>query len=97
MESCQAPLMRDKVTVRRNQHRRREGEYDPHESVNICHDRSGRTLLAWQGLMVIPCFMPGDLMQLKVTIRQLCMAEWRKDDQRRTQGKEISETKKTAG
>lgn len=46
MESCQAPLMRDKVTVRRNQHRRREGEYDPHESVNICHDRSGRTLLA---------------------------------------------------
>lgn len=32
--------------------------------VNIYPDVSGRTLLAWQRLLVIPCFMPGDTMQL---------------------------------
>ena len=33
-------------------------------------DVSGRTLLAWYGLQVIPYFMPGDTMPLYVTCRQ---------------------------
>lgn len=32
--------------------------------VNICSDRFERTLLAWQGLMVILCFMLSNLMWL---------------------------------
>ena len=67
-----APLLPDKVTcegeIRASW---REGEYDPPERVNRYSDRSRWTLLAWQGLMVIPCFIPGDLMQLYVIIRQL--------------------------
>lgn len=39
--------------------------------VNKYPDRSGRTLLAWQRLVVILCFMPVDLMRLYVTTRQL--------------------------
>ena len=38
--------------------------------VNKYPDRSGRTLLAWQRLVVIFCFMPVDLMRLYVTTRQ---------------------------
>lgn len=54
-------------------HYQREGEYVPRASVNITHDKSGRTLLAWQSLMVMFCFMPGDFMLLYVTIRQQCV------------------------
>lgn len=39
--------------------------------VNKYPDRSGRTLLAWQRLVVILCFMLVDLMRLYVTTRQL--------------------------
>lgn len=39
--------------------------------VNKYPDRPGRTLLAWQRLVVILCFMPVDLMRLYVTTRQL--------------------------
>lgn len=39
--------------------------------VNKYPDRSGRTLLAWQRLVVILYFMPVDLMRLYVTTRQL--------------------------
>ena len=38
--------------------------------VNIYPDVSGRTLLAWYGLQVIPYFMPVDTMPLYVTCRQ---------------------------
>ena len=38
----------------------REGVLDLPAKVNICPDASGRTLLAWYGLQVIPRFMPGD-------------------------------------
>lgn len=39
--------------------------------VNKYSDRPGRTLLAWRRLIVMHRFMPGGLMQLYVTIRQL--------------------------
>ena len=42
----------------------REGAHDPPMWVNIHSDASGRTLLAWYGLQVIPYFMPGDTMCL---------------------------------
>ena len=42
----------------------REGVLDLPAKVNICPDASGRTLLAWYGLQVIPHFMPGDAMCL---------------------------------
>ena len=38
--------------------------------VNICSDRSGRTLLAWRRLLVMRRFMPSDLIRLYVTNRQ---------------------------
>ena len=55
---------------RRNQSGGREGGHDHRESVNITLDRSGRTLLAWQSLVVMLCYMPGDLMPLYVITRQ---------------------------
>ena len=36
----------------------------PGKGVNICSDRFERTLLAWQGLVVILCFMLSNLMRL---------------------------------
>lgn len=54
----------DKVTERRNLTWWREGVHDPPERVNTYSDASGRTLLAWYGLQVIPYFMPGDAMCL---------------------------------
>jgi len=42
----------------------REGVLDLPAKVNIYPDASGRTLLAWYGLQVIPYFMPGDAMCL---------------------------------
>ena len=71
-----APLTPDKVTLRKERTgrgeiraERREGGQDPPERVNKAPDRFGRTLFAWLGLMVIPCFMPGNLTRLYVTIR----------------------------
>lgn len=36
----------------------------PGKGVNICSDRFERTLLAWQGLVVILCFMLSNLTRL---------------------------------
>ena len=47
--------------------------------VNSVPDRSGRTLLAWRCLMVICRFMPSDLMQLYVIIRELYRRSFKKD------------------
>lgn len=41
------------------------------KDANKRDDRIGRTLLAWYRLTVILYFMPGILMQLHVTVRQL--------------------------
>lgn len=37
--------------------------------VNKCSDTFGRTLLAWQRLMAMRCFMPGNVIWIYVTIR----------------------------
>lgn len=53
-----APLLADKVTLRgRNQTGWREGVCDPPERVNKYLDGFGWTLLAWQRLMMILCFI----------------------------------------
>ena len=58
-----APLFADKVT--RKGEIRQSGEKECmtllQMQVNTYPDASGRTLLAWSGLMVIPDFMPGSL------------------------------------
>lgn len=58
MASRSDPILSDRVTkLGEISNSRIEGENDPRSSVNIIVDRSKRTLLAWQGLMVMPCFM----------------------------------------
>jgi len=69
-----------------------EGEDNLPERVNTYLDKSRRTLLAWQGLIVMPCFMPGDFMRLYVTIRQPYKVPFLKvrNDKRRKTRAEIS-------
>ena len=47
----------DKVSIRRNQFKWREGEHNHPTWVNISLDAFERTLLAWQRLQIILCFI----------------------------------------
>ena len=67
----------DPHQVRQSNLRAKSGLEDEKENrtlrentVNKSIDAFGRTLLAWQCLMVMHCYMPGNAMRLYVTIRQ---------------------------
>ena len=65
-----APLRADKVTYAAKSDLDGEKECITFPiRVNRYSDRPRRTLLAWQRLIVMRCFMPVGLMQLYVTIR----------------------------